>query len=33
VPKGEIQDLFCLPTEEQRFNELVRDPGSGIVKK
>ncbi len=33
VPKGENQDLFCFPTEEQRFNELVRDPGSGIVKK
>jgi hypothetical protein len=33
VPKGEIQELFCVPTEEQRFNELVRDPGSGIVKK
>ena len=33
VPKGELQELFCVPSEEQRFNSLVRDPGSGIVKK
>jgi hypothetical protein len=32
-PKTEIQELFCVPSEEQRFNQLVRDPGSGIVKK
>jgi hypothetical protein len=29
----EIQELFCVPSEEQRFNQLVRDPGSGIVRK
>jgi hypothetical protein len=32
-PKAEIQELFCVPSEEQRFNKLVRDPGSGIVTK
>jgi len=33
APKTEIQELFCVPSEEQRFNQLVRDPGSGITKK
>jgi hypothetical protein len=33
VPKGEIDELFCVPTEEQRFNQLVKDPGSGRTKK
>ncbi len=33
APKGEIQELFCVPSEEQRFNKLVRDPGSGIITK
>jgi hypothetical protein len=32
-PNTEIQELFCVPSEEQRFNQLVRDPGSGIVRK
>ena len=32
-PKTDLQELFCVPSEEQRFNQLVRDPGSGIVKK
>jgi hypothetical protein len=32
-PKTEIQELFCVPSEEQRFNKLVRDPGSGLVNK
>lgn len=31
--KPELEEIFCVPTEEQRFNQLVRDPGSGIVKK
>jgi hypothetical protein len=31
-PNTEIQELFCVPSEEQRFNQLVRDPGSGITK-
>jgi hypothetical protein len=33
APKAEIQELFCVPSEEQRFNKLVRDPGSGIITK
>jgi hypothetical protein len=33
APKTELQELFCVPSEEQRFNQLVRDPGSGIIKK
>jgi hypothetical protein len=33
VPKGEIQELFCVPTEEQRFNNLVKDPGAGVTRK
>ena len=33
APKGEIEELFCVPTEEQRFNKLVRDPGSGVISK
>jgi hypothetical protein len=32
-PEGELDELFCVPSEEQRFNRLVRDPGSGIVTK
>jgi len=31
--KTDLQELFCVPSEEQRFNQLVRDPGSGIIKK
>jgi hypothetical protein len=33
APKAEIQELFCVPSEDQRFNQLVRDSGSGIVIK
>jgi hypothetical protein len=29
----ELDEIFCVPSEEQRFNRLVRDPGSGIVPK
>jgi len=29
----ELEEIFCVPSEEQRFNRLVRDPGSGIVPK
>jgi hypothetical protein len=32
-PKTELQELFCVPSEEQRFNKLVRDPGSGLLNK
>ena len=30
-PDLEIQQLFCVPSEEQRFNRLVRDPATGIT--
>jgi hypothetical protein len=33
IPKGEVQELFCVPTEEQRFNNLVKDPGAGVTRK
>ena len=31
--KPDMEEIFCVPTEEQRFNKLVRDPGSGITGK
>ncbi len=33
APKAEVDELFCVPTEEQRFNRLVRDPASGVTTK
>lgn len=33
APNAEQDEIFCVPTEEQRFNRLVRDPGSGIISK
>ena len=32
-PNVEQEEIFCVPTEEQRFNRQVRDPGSGITNK
>ena len=32
APNAEIQELFCVPSEEQRFNNLVRDPAAGVKK-
>jgi hypothetical protein len=32
-PKAEIDEVFCVPTEEQAFNKRMRDPAGGIVKK
>ena len=29
----ELEEIFCVPSEEQKFNRLVRDPGSGIVPR
>jgi len=29
MPKREIQELFCVPSEEQSFNKRVRDPAGG----
>ena len=32
APEGrEIEELFCVPTEEQAFNRGIRDPAAGIV--
>jgi hypothetical protein len=34
APAGrEIRELFCVPSEEDRFNELVRLPGAGATGK
>jgi hypothetical protein len=33
APNAQLEEIFCVPTEEQRFNRLVRDPGSGLVNK
>ena len=33
APKQDMEEIFCVPTEEQRFNRQVRDPGSGIIGK
>lgn len=33
VQKPALEEIFCVPSEEQRFNKLVRDPGSGIITK
>jgi hypothetical protein len=32
-PKHEIQELFCVPSENDSFNKRVRDPGAGIIHK
>jgi hypothetical protein len=32
-PKHEIQELFCVPSENDAFNKRVRDPGAGIIHK
>ena len=32
-PDHEIGQLFCVPSEEQRFNRLVRDPAAGITPR
>jgi hypothetical protein len=31
--KDDVEELFCVPTEEQRFNRLVKDPGAGLTTK
>ena len=31
--KDDVDELFCVPTEEQRFNRLVKDPGAGLTTK
>ncbi len=32
-PKAEIQELFCVPSEEEAFNRKVRDPAGGVIRK
>jgi len=29
IPNGEIQELYCVPSEEQSFNKGIRDPAVG----
>ena len=29
----EIQELFCVPSEEESFNQRVRDPAGGVIRK
>ena len=29
-PKHEIEELFCVPSENEAFNKRVRDPGAGV---
>ena len=31
-PKAEIQELFCVPSEEEAFNRKVRDPAGGVIR-
>jgi hypothetical protein len=33
APKDDVEELFCVPSEEQRFNRLVKDPGAGLTTK
>ena len=32
VPKAKFPEMFCVPSQEQEFNRVVRDPAGGIVK-
>jgi len=32
-PKREIEELFCVPSENDAFNKRVRDPGAGVTPK
>jgi hypothetical protein len=31
-PKREIEELFCVPSENDDFNTRVRDPGAGVSR-
>jgi hypothetical protein len=35
LPKGvtELEEVYCVPSEEQEFNQNVRDPAAGVKKK
>ena len=32
VPKGEVKEMFCVPSEEQSFNARIRNPAGGVKK-
>jgi hypothetical protein len=32
VPKMKFAELFCVPSQEQEFNRVVRDPAGGLKK-
>jgi hypothetical protein len=32
-PKTEIDEVFCVPSEEQAFNKRMRDPAGGLTNK
>ena len=32
-PNTEIQELFCVPSEEEEFNRRVRDPAGGVIRR
>ena len=31
-PTHEIDELFCVPSENDAFNKRVRDPGAGVSR-
>lgn len=34
IPKPEgLDEFFCVPSEEQRFNRTIRDPAGGVIHK
>jgi hypothetical protein len=33
VPKGEIKEMFCVPSEEQSCNARIRNPAGGVPNK
>jgi hypothetical protein len=33
VPKGEVKEMFCVPSEEQSFNARIRNPAGGVPNK
>jgi hypothetical protein len=33
VPKGEVKEMFCVPSEEQSFNARITNPAGGVPNK
>jgi len=31
--KDFVDELFCIPSEEQEFNRRIRDPAAGLIRK